>query len=628
MASSPGQSVIRHLRRAALGESDDRSDSQLLKAFIARRDESAFAVLLRRHGPMVLGVCRRVIGHHADAEDAFQAVFVLLARKAASLTRPDLLGNWLYGVAYRTALEARTRMLRLHSKEKQVECFPQPAAGCEEDHSELLAKLDRELSKLSDRYRAAVVLCELEGYSRKEAASMLGIPEGTLSSRLAMARKLLATRLARYGVTASIAAILSQAEAPASVPGSLIESTLRAAVADAVPQSVAALAQGVLKSMFLTKLKLTAVVVAVTGLTVGTLSYGLLPSKIAAAPQEIQKAENEKPTPKPKPRAKTDLELLQGVWKVTDVKSDGPTPANEKELVFSFVKDKAYIGTADKIEIELSASLDPMERPKQITLGFPDEKRKLNGIYSLSGDKLKLAFPAKPESKRPPDFEGKDGNVVFELSRDPNAKVPEPKQMTEKVRAAAARMNSANNMKQILLAMHNYHAQFNMLPAAAIVDKNGKPLLSWRVALLPYLEQDALYKAFKLDEPWDSEHNKKLLAQMPKVFGDKGPKTHYRIFVGKGAAFEGTKGLKLTDFTDGTSYTIMIVEAVDPVEWTKPEEFEYDPKKPLPKLGGKPFENGFHIGMADGSVRFMSTSATEKTIRAAITRNGGEKIEP
>src|SRR5262245_41798331 len=117
MANSAGQLVIRHLRRATGRQEGDERDADLLDAFVARRDEAAFSTLVRRHGRMVLGVCRRVIGRHADAEDAFQATFLVLARKAASLIRRDLLANWLYGVAYRTALEARTRMIRRHAAE-------------------------------------------------------------------------------------------------------------------------------------------------------------------------------------------------------------------------------------------------------------------------------------------------------------------------------------------------------------------------------------------------------------------------------------------------------------------------------------------------------------------------------
>src|SRR5262249_43793501 len=182
--------------------------------------------------------------------------------------------------------------------------------------------------------------------------------------------------------------------------------------------------------------------------------------------------------------------------------------------------------------------------------------------------------------------------------------------------------------KQVMLAMHNYSDVNRVFPPAAICDTNGKPLLSWRVAILPYIDQDQLYRAFRLDEPWDSDHNKKLIAQMPKIYGEKGTKTHYRVFIGKGAAFEGTKGLAIADFTDGLSNTAMIFEAADAVEWTKPEEFEYDAKAKLPKLGGVPFEDGFNVGLCDGSVKFISTKIKEATLRAYITRNGGEVIDP
>ncbi len=639
MASCAGQVVIRHLRRAARPVDVVGSDAELLSAFVSGRDESAFSALVRRHGPMVYGVCRRVIGRHADAEDAFQATFLVLARKAASLVRRDLLANWLYGVAYRTALEARTRMLRRHAAEKQIDDFPHPAVDPAEDRSELVTLLDRELNRLADKYRVPVVLCELEGRSRKETARLLGIPEGTLSSRLAAARRMLASRFAQCGVAVSTAAVLSQMDASASVPARLVESTVRAATEHAAGAALAALTQGVLKSMLITKLKLAAVLVAVFGVTAGTLSYGVIASKIAAAPQDGKKADGEKPAPAKQPplgaQKKTDLERLQGAWKVTDAKTDGPAPNKAKSMVFYFGKDKAYIGEADRIEAEFNLTIDAKVSPKQITIDLTRDARKdvrgdarMAGIYSLDGNRLTIAFPKANGGERPKDFEVTDTSVVLLLQHDPDAKMPDPKEGGDKIKIAMARTRSANNLKQILLAMHNYHSAVGEFPAAAIVDKNGKSLLSWRVSLLPYLEQDALYKAFKLDEAWDSNHNKKLLAQMPKVFGEKVPKTHYRAFVGDGAGFEGKKGLKLTDFTDGTSNTLLFVEAVDPVEWTEPEEFEYAEKKALPKLGGTPFENGFHIGMADGSVRFMSINSAEKTLRAIITRNGGEVLDP
>jgi prepilin-type processing-associated H-X9-DG protein len=204
-------------------------------------------------------------------------------------------------------------------------------------------------------------------------------------------------------------------------------------------------------------------------------------------------------------------------------------------------------------------------------------------------------------------------------------------ELVERVHGSAARIQSQNNLKQILLATINYADSVGHLPAQAVFGPDGKPLLSWRVMILPYIEQDALYKQFHLDEPWDSEHNKKLLAQMPKTYQMPGsPKgttdTHYLCFVGPGAFFEGKKGLKYpTEFTDGTSNTIMCVEAAKGVPWTKPEDLPFDPDKELPKLGGQ-FPGGFNVGMCDGSVRFLSNKISKETLKAAITRNGGEVL--
>jgi Protein of unknown function (DUF1559) len=204
----------------------------------------------------------------------------------------------------------------------------------------------------------------------------------------------------------------------------------------------------------------------------------------------------------------------------------------------------------------------------------------------------------------------------------------------QKVRNAAARMNSLNNLKQLVLAMHFYHDANGRFPASAVCDKNGKPLLSWRVAILPYIEEAPLYKEFHLDEPWDSDHNKKLLEKMPKVFAAatqdekelKDHKTRYQGFAGKGAFFEGVKGITLADITDGTSNTIMLVEAAKAAPWTKPEDVPFDEGKLLPKVGGL-FDGIFNAAMCDGSVRSFPTTMKEETLRALLTRNGGEVIE-
>jgi RNA polymerase sigma factor (sigma-70 family) len=279
--------VLRHIRRVALLPARDTpTDAQLLESFWARRDEAAFEALLRRHGPMVLGVCRRVLRHAQDAEDAFQATFLVLARKAGSLHSRELLGNWLYGVAQRTAMKARAMNAKRRSSERRAGEVARPDPADEE----LLAELDNALSRLPEKYRVPIVLCELEGKSRKDVARQLRIPEGTLSSRLAFAKKLLGKRLARYGAGALVA-VLSGNVASACVPPSLLKSTARAAMhvvagqimtAGAVSAQVVTLTEGVLKVMFLSKLK--TVWMVVLALLVGAGAVGLTYRTAAAQP--------------------------------------------------------------------------------------------------------------------------------------------------------------------------------------------------------------------------------------------------------------------------------------------------------------------------------------------------------
>jgi hypothetical protein len=204
-----------------------------------------------------------------------------------------------------------------------------------------------------------------------------------------------------------------------------------------------------------------------------------------------------------------------------------------------------------------------------------------------------------------------------------------------KVREAAQRIATGNNLKNIGLALHDYHDTYNHFPAAAIYSKEGKPLLSWRVAILPYLDQQDLYKQFHLDEPWDSAHNKKLLAKMPKVYAPTVPgltkdpsATFYQVFTGKGAIFEGQQGVSLPQIinADGAANTLLVVEAREAVPWTKPQDLPYDPDKPPPQFGGH-FPNVSPALFTDGSVRNIGNKLKEKTVRALITWNGGEEIK-
>jgi RNA polymerase sigma factor (sigma-70 family) len=269
--------VIDHLRRAVLlREGAGLGDGELLGCFIERHDEAALATLVKRHGPMVWGVCRRLLSHH-DAEDAFQATFIVLVRKAASIVPRAMVGNWLYGVAHQTALQARRTATRQRAREVQVTAMPDTAIVQPEQWPDVGPLLDQELSRLPDNYRAVVVLCDLEGRTRKEVARQLGVPEGTVAGRLPRARAMLAKRLAQRGVTlsgAALAAVLSQSAVSASVSISLVSTTIQAATLVAVGQTamtgaisvkVAALTEGVLKAMVMCKLKAVVAVLLVLG---------------------------------------------------------------------------------------------------------------------------------------------------------------------------------------------------------------------------------------------------------------------------------------------------------------------------------------------------------------------------
>ncbi len=198
---------------------------------------------------------------------------------------------------------------------------------------------------------------------------------------------------------------------------------------------------------------------------------------------------------------------------------------------------------------------------------------------------------------------------------------------------AARRVHCVNNLKQIALAMHNYHASNNAFPRLAILGEKGKPLLSWRVAILPYIEQQELYEKFKLDEPWDSPHNKALLKEIPPVYrcpirtNVEPFTTNYRVFVGNGALFEKDQAIGVADVTDGTSNTVMIVEAREAVPWTKPDELSFDPAAaPALHGAGSLHPGGFNASMADGSVRFLKNTIDLNVFRALITRAGGEVV--
>ncbi len=249
-------------------------DRQLLEQFIRERDEAAFAALVRRHGAMVWGVCRRLLCDRQDAEDAFQATFLVLVRRAASIRRGELLANWLFGVARRAAWNARALRARRAQHEQVGRSMPDVEAACPPGTEDGSAVLDEELAKLPDKYRLPILLCGLEGMTHADAGRKLGWPTGTVAARMSRGRTLLRARLQRRGVAVSSAMLMSwfaQDAAWAAVPRGVVAATVQNASlgASAVPAQVAAVTQGVLKKMLLTRI-LTGAALCVATVVLGS----------------------------------------------------------------------------------------------------------------------------------------------------------------------------------------------------------------------------------------------------------------------------------------------------------------------------------------------------------------------
>jgi RNA polymerase sigma factor (sigma-70 family) len=282
--------TARGLVRRVGPDPDPPADADLVGRFTRHADPAAFAALVRRHGPMVLAACRRMLPDPADADDAFQAVFLVLVRKAGAVRPPGAVGGWLHGVAVRTAQKARVAAARRRRREMSVASNPGRASAAavvpgSPEHAELRAVLDEELARLPDPLRAAVVLCDLGGRTRAEAAADLGCPEGTVAARVHRARKLLADRLARRGVTAPAALAVSSA----AVPGELYAAVTGFATGGPVPPAVRALAEGVVRGLAASPLALAFAAVAAVALVAGAgvlwAAGGPRPESAAAGPE-------------------------------------------------------------------------------------------------------------------------------------------------------------------------------------------------------------------------------------------------------------------------------------------------------------------------------------------------------
>jgi hypothetical protein len=381
----------------------------------------------------------------------------------------------------------------------------------------------------------------------------------------------------------------------------------------------------------------------------GAMSHGL---KLAASGKAIVVSVNIAAIPKPKrelealpPEVLTLLKAEHVTASVDlggDIKVDlvaGFKSEEDAQNAERAIKTLAELGRTELAKLKGEVEKKLFEPKTKSPRGLVELPEALMEVFALGGINQLDELLANP------------GALIKRKGAELTANVTLPKEMVvaatgittlgvglllpavQKVRMAAARVSSTNNMKQIVLACHNYADTYGHFPHD-ITDKDGKPLLSWRVAILPYLEQGNLYNQFKLDEPWDSENNKKWSAAAVKVYMSPNANpitppgmTQYKGFAGPGAMFEPGKKIRFADITDGTSNTILFVEAGDPIPWAKPGDIPFDPKKPLPKLALPGVDEIVNAALCDGSIRaIMIKAITEKTLKNAITKDDGNPL--
>jgi RNA polymerase sigma factor (sigma-70 family) len=429
MPQAPTSPALRYIRKL-IGECDlaRLTDGQLLQRFLGERDEDAFAALMERHGNLVLKVCRQVLHHEQDAEDAFQATFLVLARHAGCIRKTEAIGSWLYRVAYRIATKAGTHMGKQRAHERQVRGTRAPTEPeAELGWRELQAALSQELNCLPEKYRAPFVLCCLEGKSGSEAARQLGWKEGTVSARLAQARKRLQQRLSRRGIT--LAAVLCgmalTQHATAALPATVFQSTMKAAQLLAqgkgvssgmVSARVATLVQGVTKAMFFAKLRIATVFLLAAG-GIG-ITTGMVYEGVIAQESQFQQKDRKSPAargsgrnlrlarnPQDNPAPKSDKERIQGAWSVVSVEFNG-------QDVTKAVGDMKWFCKGDRLDFSTKLLPDDVRITfKQESTGSPksvdfilknaSQAETMKGIYELKDDILKVCVHVqRPKSDR------------------------------------------------------------------------------------------------------------------------------------------------------------------------------------------------------------------------------------
>jgi RNA polymerase sigma factor (sigma-70 family) len=429
MANQSASPLLAFIRRiAVLRTPCDLTDGELLQRFAVQDDQWAFAALMHRHGPMVLGVCQSILQNVQDAEDAFQATFLVLVHKSRAVVKPDSVASWLHGVAYRLALKARAEAARRRTHEKQAVTAPTREPQEEVIWRDLRPILHEEVARLPERYRLPVVLCYLEGKTNEEAAQLLGWPKGTVQSSLARARERLRARLARRGLaltSALLGTLLLQKAASAAVSAALAENTLKAALLFAAgPGAVSVIAapvlayvEGMLQATLVAKLKFPAVLLLVlaaagtgTGVFVHHFRTEVRENGMSGSlTREHPPQRNQAVARDASHQVPDDKHKLQGAWTVASAQQRGRDidVLNDRRLVFGGNRFTLSAGRGEvsgiipKAELEGDFALESANA-KRIDLG--QRSWRLRGIYQLDRGTLKICLSEVNQMERPLEF--------------------------------------------------------------------------------------------------------------------------------------------------------------------------------------------------------------------------------
>jgi len=642
MANTRNHPILDYLRRV-LGEASGGGvrDADLLRRFVDQRDEAAFELLLWRHAAMVLHVCRQVLGDEQGAEDAFQATFLVFVRKASSISRREALGSWLYRVAYRIALKARSRVKTRAAAPEELDCLVAPVESETADQRELRRIICEEVNRLPADYRAAVVACFFEGKTHEEAAKQLGWPRGTVAGRLSRARDLLRRRLLRRGVTLTVSALLTALaarSAQAALTG-LVDSVIHTArlvaagqTAAAVSPHVAALAEGVLQTMYWTKTKFAVVVLFLASLGPGVI---LLATQEQERPPVLRKAT----TVAPQSGQPSIVEMTRAEAPPASARDEEDEPAEDPAVEERQPQDVAKLAhemarsrlNLKKLALAMHNYADTHEGhlPLAATVGQ-------NGKALLSWRVELLPYLGEGELyqqfKHDEPWDSPHNRKLLSkmpaVYAPPGVKTQRPYSTFYQVfvsarpsEEAAAPAPGSAGMMAMMGGMRRGSGK--MPPAGMGGGAPGGAGAPPGSGMPPGGSGSTAPGGGKKGGPM-------MMPGMPGMGGAAGgaapggapeggithPSTPVPAFIkGEATPFP-------IWFVDGTSNTILIIEAGNPVPWTKPEDLHYADDEPLPELGGL-FPNIMHAAFADGSVHTLTKNYNKKQLRYAITVNDG-----